>query len=530
MFMITGLLYRRLIYLVLVTLTSVSAIVVSLAVFGIFGFRINIFSVVTPPLVITLGIIGILHIINEYENLLKDNKGISTTLLAKQALSNVIKPAFYATLTTIIGFASLFTSPTAALKEFSLLASAGVLFLFLFSFLFSSLLLPLQKKPGTVYKKDIGFWMGNFSEHIIKRSAAYVVFSIGIVVLSVAGMGRLNNDMSVIDYFPKDNQVIVDHEFMLKNWGEYYPVDLTLEAKDTAGFRNGKLVQALLNFDKELSSNPLVKGHFDFTVLMERYAQITFRKELGKILESPLMAKPFINGFLNQLKAKSNGIITPDMLKARLIFTVPVVSIREMERNFSLINDIAKKHFHGVGTMSVSGYPSLYIKVMNYAFDSMKSSLYTSFLLVLVTLILMLRNIRTAIIALVPNVFPVILLLGFLGFSRINLDLATCTVTAIVMGIAIDDTIYFLHKYREARKKKSTVESIRATHHSVGKVILVSSVVMIAGFGIMMFASIKTVIYFGLLSIISVIAAFIGDLVILPLLLKYFDKKDAIKT
>jgi predicted RND superfamily exporter protein len=218
------------------------------------------------------------------------------------------------------------------------------------------------------------------------------------------------------------------------------------------------------------------------------------------------------------------------MLKARLIFTVPVVSIREMEKSFALINEIAQKHFRDIGTMSVSGYPSLYIKVMNYAFDSMKSSLYTSFVLVLLTLVLMLKNIRIAIIALVPNVFPVILLLGFLGFSRINLDLATCTVTAIVMGIAIDDTIYFLHKYREARRKKNTLESIRATHHSVGKVILVSSVVMIAGFGIMLFASIKTVIYFGLLSIVSVIAAFIGDLVVLPLLLKYFDTKDPVKS
>jgi predicted RND superfamily exporter protein len=180
--------------------------------------------------------------------------------------------------------------------------------------------------------------------------------------------------------------------------------------------------------------------------------------------------------------------------------------------------------------MTVSGYPSLFIKVMNYAFDSMKSSLYTSFFLVFLSLVLMLKSIRTAIIALVPNVFPVILLLGFLGFSQINLDLATCTATAIVMGIAIDDTIYFLNKYQETRKVKNTLDSIRATHQSVGKVILVSSVVMIAGFGIMLLASIKTVIYFGLLAIVSVIAAIIGDLVILPLLLKYLDSKNQIKT
>ena len=530
MFLITGLLYHRFIYLLLVTLTSVSAIFVSLAVFGMMGFRINIFSVITPPLVITLGIIGVLHIINEYENLLRNNRGKSTLLLAKKALSNIFKPAVFATLTTIIGFASLFTSPTAALKEFSVLSSAGVLFLLLFSFLFSSLLLPLQKKASTLRKKDAGFWTGVFSEHIIKRSLPYILFSIAIIILSIAGINRINNDMNVIDYFPKNDRVIVDHEFMLKNWGEYYPVELTIEAKDTSGFRNRTLIQALIDFDKELRLNPLVNSHIDFTVLMERYARVTFKKELTQILDDPLLASTFIEGFLSQLTEKSQGLITPDLLKARVIFTGPVISIREMEKNFAGINEVAKKHFHGVGTMTVSGYPSLFIKVMNYAFDSMKSSLYTSFFLVFLSLVLMLKSIRTAIIALVPNVFPVILLLGFLGFSQINLDLATCTATAIVMGIAIDDTIYFLNKYQETRKVKNTLDSIRATHQSVGKVILVSSVVMIAGFGIMLLASIKTVIYFGLLAIVSVIAAIIGDLVILPLLLKYLDSKNQIKT
>ena len=112
-------------------------------------------------------------------------------------------------------------------------------------------------------------------------------------------------------------------------------------------------------------------------------------------------------------------------------------------------------------------------------------------------------------------------MLGFLGFSSINLDLATCTIAAIILGIAIDDTIHILYRYQREKKEGLSEESaLKITHFHIGRVVVLTSLLLFVGFSILLLASLKTVFYFGLLSIISVIAVFYGDIIILTLLLK----------
>jgi hypothetical protein len=282
------------------------------------------------------------------------------------------------------------------------------------------------------------------------------------------------------------------------------------------------LIAGILRFNEQIHRNPLVAASFDFTTLMERYVQVTWKnKKLSDIISDPLMANAFIEQFMTKLQEQSTGLVTQDLRKARVTVIGPVLTVRELEKNLQPVEALAKKEFENKADLTVAGYPSLYIKIMNYAFTSMESGLYSGLILVFISMLFMLRSVRMSLIALAPNVFPVVLLLGFLGFSGIFLDLATCTATAIVMGIAIDDTIYFLNKYQEYQKQDGSVlECIEKTHNRVGKVILVSSLVMVAGYSVMLTASLKTVIYFGLLSIVAVFAAVLGDLIVLPLLLK----------
>lgn len=192
-----------------------------------------------------------------------------------------------------------------------------------------------------------------------------------------------------------------------------------------------------------------------------------------------------------------------------------------METALISIQEIGDKHFHGLGDLQVRGYPALFLQAMNYAFSSMTKSLLLSFVLVSLALALMLRNVRLALIVLLPNMFPVLVLLGSLGLLDINLDLATATITAIIFGVVVDDSIHFLYHFQQERSLGSSKEkAIQAANKHVGKVILLSSLLLVAGFSLMLLAGLKTVYYFGLLSVISVLAALLGDLVLLPLLLK----------
>ena len=518
MFVIIFILYRNGPCLALAFLTTVCSIWLAFAIHGMLGYRLNIFTVMVPPIIITIGIIAVMHMINSYENLF--HLQVSGRERTRLALKNIFYPSLFAALTTIVGFISQITSESAVLVEFGLLTSIAVCFTFLFSFLFGSLLLPLYKTSARKKSDWFDMHIEKMSNHLMLRRRYYWVGIVLIMAASILGISKIKIDMFPIGYFPPDHQVIHDHEFMTQHWGDYLPIDFVLQATDSGDLRNPGLVKALINFDVALSSLPLVKNRFSFISVLDRFATVAYKKSLTEIISNPILAPRFIRQFNDYVGKEQAGIINQNKTKARIIITGPVMSVRELEKNIELIDNLGKLHFDKVGSLKVIGYPSLYVKVMNYTFSSMFSSLLFALVLIFLIMIAMLRKLNLALIALAPNIFPLLILLGVLGFFHINLDLATCTVTAIVLGISIDDTIFFLHHYQQEKSLGvSTQQAILQTQRHVGKVILFSSLVLFAGFAILLLASLNTVFYFGILACIAVVAALLGEVVMIPLIL-----------
>ena len=307
---------------------------------------------------------------------------------------------------------------------------------------------------------------------------------------------------------------------MTNHWGEYLPVDFILEVKDSGDLKNLSLVKTLIDFDKALSSFKVVKNTFSYLSVLNRFAEVGYKKSLKEIISNPVLAPRFIRQFNEYVGVEQARLINQDKTQARYIITGPLLSVRELEKNIILINDLGKRYFGDKAKLSVIGYPALYIQMMDYTFSSMLSSLLFSLPLIFLMMIVMLRKLDLALIALAPNIFPVLIMLGILGFLHINLDLATCTVAAIVLGISIDDTIFFLHHFKQEKLSGSTTSlAILQTQRHVGKVITFSSLVLFAGFAILLFASLKTVFYFGMLTCIAVVVALVSEVVMLPLIL-----------
>ena len=154
--------------------------------------------------------------------------------------------------------------------------------------------------------------------------------------------------------------------------------------------------------------------------------------------------------------------------------------------------------------------------------DSMTKSLALAIILIFVALVILLRDFKLAIMAMVSNLFPLGIMFAVMGFTGINLDLATCTVACIALGIAVDDTIHLLYHYQYYRKENSASFALLKSHQHVGRIIVISSIILCGGYIVLMLASVKTVIYFGFLSLVVVAGAFIGDIFLLPLLIHKF--------
>lgn len=142
-------------------------------------------------------------------------------------------------------------------------------------------------------------------------------------------------------------------------------------------------------------------------------------------------------------------------------------------------------------TLTLVGYQALFIKTMKYAFDTMLSSLLLSFILIFFMVWLMLRDFRLAMIAIVPNLLPVLVLLGYMGIRSIDLDLAACTVSAIFLGIAVDDTIHILHRYKNLQINLTKMDAVKRSYEEVGEVFVRTSIILIIGFSVLLAANLN---------------------------------------
>ncbi len=525
MFIIILVLYRKLLYLLLVLATVVFSVWATLSIYGLFGLRLNIFTVMTPPLIIVLGIISVMHILNEVEKQAAAGKGMPATEKPAESVLKTLQkvgiPILYASGTTMIGFLSVLVTDMSVLRQFGVFSALGIFFTLIFSILFSMLILPMQQsKAAQPIGGRIGQSLAIFAVHILRRSTFYWLLLFIVLVVSLIGIFRIRVDMYPIGYFPDDHRLSQDHSFFVYQWGAYYPVDMALRA-DTLSITDTRMIKAILAFEKEAQTHPQIEQTISYVQALERLAHVLYRKDLLTVLENPLLAQTFASSFKRLVRENNYSFISEDRKSARITLIGPMLSIREMETALISIEEMGKKHFHQLGDLQVRGYPALFLQAMNYAFSSMTKSLLLSFVLVSIALALMLRNVRLALIVLLPNMFPVLVLLGSLGLLDINLDLATATITAIIFGVVVDDSIHFLYHFQRERKLGVSKEkAIQSANQHVGKVILLSSLLLVAGFSLMLLAGLKTVYYFGLLSVISVLAALLGDLVLLPLLLK----------
>jgi predicted RND superfamily exporter protein len=527
-FIIIVIFYRNIIYLLIAILATSVAIWITLSLYGLFGLGLNIFTIVIPSIIITLTTITVLHIFNEYEyRLSKSPKGNSLDIVVR-SLESISKPCFYATLTTSIGFLSLMSSSTAILKEFGLFAAVGTLLSFLCSFVFSALLLS-QKNNGKGNSSTlvIGKGMVSLSKNLIKHPRHYSAAITIMIIFLIWGMFRINVDIYPMGFLPEKHKVMRDHYFIQENWGEYFQFDMVLETKGARKIHDRSIVAALQDFEKKVIDHPNVVNTFSYLHIADRFAEVLYKKELIQVLDNPFLAPRFIQSFTKiiDMDEDSQALTNPEFTKAKVTFYGPNLGMKEFSESLIDVQKVANECFENTAELKVAGYPSLFVRAMSYAFSSLGKSLLLAIFLITGAMILLLRSLKLAFIAIIPNLFPLLTFFGFLGFAGIDLDLATATIGAIILGIAIDDTIHFLTKYHRERKSGNSMElSIQNTHIHVGSIIAISSVVLFIGFAILMLASIKTVFNFGLLITICVVAALIGDLILLPLILKRVDK------
>ncbi|MEP6262687.1 MAG: MMPL family transporter [Gillisia sp.] len=525
MFLLILVIYRSFYVLAFTFSTIAFATYVTLGIYGLMGHQLNLMTTLIPTILVLLGILDVIHILNQRTIPTGEIDAKTDTLLS---IKKVFRPCLYTSLTTMAGFLSLLSSPMAILRDFGIYSALGIFLCLFFSFFFALIFLPLIKS-----KRAIGssFQLLKLHKFVLTRKPLFFGLSFILIILFTAGLFKLKNDTYTLGYFPKNHEVVLDHQEMEHTWGAYIPFDLVIDPEEGYQLHSPEIVQAGLAFSDSIKNIPGIGSSFGFPDLYYAGLQNSYGQNADKMLErrSGLsqtnkflqMQYPKLSGYYIHKVSGTGRISVFGEMSSALALTQKKEALMEMGK--SLFGDYAK--------ITPAGYLPMYSEIVNYAAQSQINSLVLAFALVFLLVWLFIGSFKMAGLAIVPNLFPVLLILGVMGWFNIDLDIATASISAIALSFCIDDTLHFMYHYKRHRDAGETPEASRILSlNRVGKAIVLTSLILLAGFSLMLFASLKTVFLFGLLTAIAILGALFSHLILLPLLLEKFDQPDTIKS
>ena len=516
------LLYRSLRWVLFPLLACTVSVWLTLGLFALLDIRATVISAnfIALQLILTLAVM--IHLIGAYRDIARNNSEASQQQRVVMTLQQKLAPCFYAAVTTSIGFGSLVFSGIQPVVDFGFMMLIAMLLTMSVSLLLFPALLSLLKAKTETADYAIFSRVLQAIRRLVQRAPLRTVFvCLLLFTLLLPGLARLNVENSFINYFAKDTQVYRELKFIDQEFGGSTTLDIVItldpaQAKTdllltatqfnqlhvahavVAEFAATGNVTSLVNFTTLASQlndgKPLTE--YELTSIYRLLEQKVVNQLVGAYLaEEPLQVR-----IASRIKDTTEGL-NRELLMQQLQQDLQTVGLAA--EDYSLTNLFV-----------------LYQDILSRLFDSQIMTLGLVYLAMAVILLLIFRSVKVALIALVPNVCTTLGILGLIGWLAIPLDIMTITIAAIAMGIAIDDTIHFVHSYLQAPAGKALQQAFSHT----GLAMLFTSVVVSAGFAVFGFSGFLPSVYFGLLTAAAMLMALAADLTILPALLSRFVK------
>ncbi len=541
---------------VIIALSICAIVILSMTgLLGLFDWKVTVISSNFACLILILTMSICIHLTVRYREFHVSEPHWTQTQLVRETVNKIFKPCLYTVLTTMVAFASLVFSGIRPVIDFGWMMATGVLFaLFMAFILFPLFLLMTQRgtesTSASAESPITHFFAVLTTQHGNKVLAASVL----IAVLSGVGISRLEVENSFVDYFKDSTEIRQGMLVIDKRLGGTTPLEVLInfpEVDTSFADEESEFLDDDFGLEEEADAEEEDPGKYWFT--REKVDQIKAvheyfesKSEVGKVISLATMIQVAerING--SELDSVQLGILysaIPDEFKELVI--KPYVNIEENQARISmrLIDsdpNLRRNQFlHQVNQdlnqslgfepheYMVAGMMVLYNNMLQSLFDSQIKTLGAVFVGIMLMFMVLFRSIKLAVLAIIPNVLAATMVLGIMGLLGLPLDMMTITIAAITIGIAVDDTIHYIHRFKEEfAKDKDYKASVLRCHNSIGKAVYYTSVTIIVGFSILALSNFIPTIYFGLLTGLAMFAALVFVLTLLPKLLIRFRALD----
>ncbi len=542
--------FRRLRWVLLPMACCVITVAFMVGFLGFLDWRVTVISSNFISLLLINSMSLTIHLIVRYRILAEQSPTADQKKLVEDTVRNVAEPCFYTAITTIVAFCSLVVSDIRPVIDFGWMMTIGIGAAFVLNFtLFPSVLVLLRREAVTSggdgtrsFTLAIAAFTQNHIGKIVAVSAALAVFAL-------AGIPMLEVENRFIDHFKSTTEIYRGMELIDTQLGGTVPLDVVIDADEEFYAYLEELEASDTSFEDPFAEESDTSGvsYWFNTEMLEKAEDIhdylDSLPEVGKVLSVATAVKVFrtlLDGQMpddydlavirrvmpeNVKAALMDPYLSPDANQAR--FTMRMIESSPTLRRHALIEKIKQHLVENMGftreQVHVSGLGVLYNNLLQSLYRSQILTLGFVFLSILVMFIILFRSLYLAVLAIIPTLLAAGLVLGIMGWVGVPLDVMTITIAAIVVGIAVDDAIHYIHRFQvEFPKYGDYLSTMRACHGGVGRAMYYTSVTITVGFSILALSSFIPTIYFGLLVGLAMIAALLGNLSLLAALLIVF--------
>ncbi len=545
-----GIIFKKIRWITLPMLCCFLSVIAMMGILAAFGWEVTVISsnFISLQLIITMSVV--VHLIVRYREFQVCNPEYDRRSMVLHTVRTKFTPCLYATLTTIAGFGSLLLCDIKPVINFGWMMSAGLVLSLLLTFILFPVGIILLKKPESP-SRSIGtkFSLVDFLARFTQSNGRIIiVITVVITALTVAGMSKLVVENSFIDYFKQSTEIYQGMKVIDQKLGGTTPLDVIVQFDpiDLSGFGQE---------DDSLEEDPFaneIKPEDPDKYWFVDSRMRTIEKVHDYLEGLPATGKVLSLGTLLKIGRRLNKDQSLDSIEMAVLYTKlpdnfkamilkPYLSIKDNEARFfvrikdsmkglkrdALLKQIRRDLVQKIGLepskVHLAGTMVLYNNMLQSLFSSQIKTMGVVALALMVMFLVLFRSVKVALIALFPNLLSAGAVLGVMGWLDIPLDMMTITIAAISMGIAVDDTIHYIYRFKEEiRADGDYLAAMHRCHASIGRAMYYTSITIIIGFSILVFSNFWPTIYFGAFTGLAMLIAMFAALTLLPQLIIAF--------
>jgi predicted RND superfamily exporter protein len=533
--------FRDIRWVIFPLLSCFLSIAIMVGMLGYLNWKVTVISSNFISLMLILTMEINIHYVERYKQLQAEFPKKKENYLAYLTTTKIFTPILYAVLTTALAFLSLIFCDIKPVIDFGWMMTLGLFIsLFVSMILLPYLIIKFKPKATPIHESKDSKIAEIFASIALNQKLLVLAFSSIILILSIYGMTRLKVENSFINYFDKKTEIYQGMKLIDEKLGGTTPLEIILKFKDSDSKNNKNDDDFFQGSDSNEYKDSYWFTNFRVNNIVNVHQYLETLPEIGKVLSfySVLQLGEKINDNkkLGPLEMAILYSKLPEDIKKSIV--TPYVSIENNEARISLriidsnpnLNrkellikiqkDLEEKLKLNKDEFKITGILVIFNNLLQSLFDSQIKTLGITFAGIFILLLILFKSLSWSIVAAIPNFTAALFILGSLGLFNIPLDMMTITIASITVGIAIDNSIHYIYRFREEFKiNKNYKKTIEICHKSVGKAIVNASLTIVFGFSILIFSNFIPTIYFGIFTGLAMLTAMTLVLTLMPQLI-----------